>query len=129
MRMEAFLFINAIYLLTATILTAIIFLIFRFLLKEKTWYLTDLFMVLFPGILYSVLYITRLHRLIANSKTLSNLIVELIVIGLGCGATFFLRAMLGKKFPNYSKKFSLLGILLMVVLTVSVYIFTPSLPE
>jgi hypothetical protein len=64
-----------------------------------------------------------------NTKSLGNIIAESISIGIGCGLIFLLRAILGNKFPNDSRKFSLLGILLMVVLTVCVYIFTPSLPE
>lgn len=127
--METFIDINTIYLLTAVPFTVIIFLIFRVSFKVTKWHMTDLFTVLHPGILYALLYMNRFHRLIGITKSLGNIITESIFIGIGCGLIFLVRAILGKKFPNDSKKFSLLGILLMVVLTVCVYIFTPSLPE
>lgn len=129
MNMDAFLIINTIYLIPAIILSTTIFFIFKFRFKIKIWYLSDIFIVLSPGNLYFILDRIRLERFLGSSKSLGNIITELISIGIGCGLIFLLRAILGKKFPNNSRKFSLLGILLMVILTVCVYIFTPSLPE
>lgn len=126
--MEAFIGFNAIYLLTAVPLTVIIYLIFRLYYKVTEWYYTDLFLIIMPGNLYLILDKADLDKLLNISKSLGNM-VELMFIGIGCGLIFLLRAILGKKFPNYSRRFSLLGVLLMVVLTVFVYIFTPSLPE
>lgn len=129
MKMEAFLAINSIYLLTALPLAGLVFLFSRFFFKIKEWYLSDLIMVLTPGFIYFIMDRCRIERLFGHSKTLANLVAELVILGVSCGLIFLLRTLLGRRFPEYSKELSLIVIPIIFILTVGIYIFMPTLPE
>ncbi len=126
--MEVLLTLNALFLLSAIPVVGIIYMIFKFRYKVQNWNWTDLLVLVIPGNIYAILDLIRLDKYIGNYKTLANL-VEPLFIGISCGAIFLVRVALGKKYPYASRKLSLLAILLMVILTIGVYVFTPSLPE
>jgi hypothetical protein len=128
-KTETFLTINAIYIVPAILLSSIVFLIFRVYLKTKTWYLLDVLTVLLPGILYAILDISNFDRFLGHAKALGNIISEPIILGISCGIVFFLRSIGGRKFPQYTKKLSCLSVIVMLVLTVSIYVFMPDLQE
>ena len=126
--METFLICNVLYWPTVFLLIGTVFLIFRFILKAKTWFVTDVIAIPVPAVLWPTLYELRLHRLLGHSKTLSNLL-EPIWIGILCSVVFLLRSLLARKYPGYSRRISLYALLAMVLVTVAVYLFTPGLPE
>ena len=120
------------YLAPALPLTAVIFLIFRLVLKAKVWYLTDLVGIFIPGALWVALYEQELigfFRDLSHSKGMGNVIVEQGGLGIVYSLLFLLRSIAGRKYPGYSKGLSLLALLMMVLVTIAIYVFTPGLPE
>lgn len=128
-RLDAFFTMNGMYLIFVTPLAAVIFLVFRFLLKVKTWFIFDLLAILMPGFFYWILYVNRVHRyLMGTGKTLANLI-ELPIIGISCGLIFFIRSLLAQKLPQHSRRFSMAFFFSILLFTFFIYIFTPALTE
>ncbi len=112
------------YLKVAFPLTIIIFVIFRFILAVKNWHIADVLMLLFPGAIYLIIYTTRIDRLIRNPKTLGSLSGP-IWLGIVCGVLFLIRCILAKKIPAYSKKIAFIALMVMLIITIGIAIFTP----
>jgi hypothetical protein len=112
------------YLKVAFPLTIIIFVIFRFILAVKIWHIADVLMLLFPGLIYLIIYAIRIDRLILNPKRLGSLSGP-IWLGIVCGVIFLIRCILAKKMPAYSKKIASIALMVMLIITIGIAILTP----
>jgi hypothetical protein len=112
------------YLKVAVPLTIIIFVIFRFILTVKNWHIADVLMLLFPGAIYLVIYSSGIGRLTRNPKTLGSLSGP-VWLGLVCGVIFLIRCTLAKKMPAHSKKIASIALMVMLIITIGIAIFTP----
>ena len=113
------------YFVTSLPLCVITFSIYSFGLKYKNWKIYDLFTLLLPGLIYSI--IENIHYF-HQHKSLSN-IIEPAVIGLIFGICFFLRIFFSRIKPEKTQFFSISAMILMVVVTLCIYFLFPSLPE
>jgi len=128
MKLEAFIFINGIFLLFSVPLISIAFLILRYILKIKNWYISDFFFVFIGTVYWSVYYIDRKWRF-SEGKSLGNLVQELLWISIIYLLLFVTRSFLAKKYSKWSKIFSLVQIPLILIVTFLVFNFTPCFPE
>ncbi len=121
--MESFWRYIVTYLITALPLTAIIFAVFRFILKMREWYAADGIMLFVPAVVYVVMENMRPDRIIGLRLLDSNKVS--ILIGLLCAGIFLYRCMHARKRAANAKKFSYLSVIAMTIATISAFLFAP----
>jgi len=126
--MEAFLAINGLYLCLVLPISAIVYFVARCRYGVNKWYIPDVIMLLFPGILYWIFNSLRLHRYIGHSKTLANL-VELIWLAVFVCCLFVLRVLMVGRGEKIAKYCSYIFAVCACLATIAVYCLTPALVE
>ena len=125
MKIESFFATNIVYLLAFFPIAISIFIFFKLKLKTWIWEICDVGYLL-GGLVYWIFYeFTPLIK----GKTLSDFILELSCIGSSCSLLFLLRSILGLKFPNKSKSFSIFSMLIILVIVILFGALMPSSPE
>jgi len=123
--LESLVIINAVFLPAFLALSIIVFIFFKLKLKIWVWSYGDLAYLL-GGTFY---WLCDQFSPLTNGKTLSNLVVELVGIGVSCSLLFLARSILGWKIPNKSKTLSGFSVLAVIAVVFLFIVLTPSLPE
>lgn len=126
--MEPFVAYNGIYLITVLPLLLPIYIVFFRNSNKLNWYVTDIFSMIMPGMIYSTLYYYEVESLVGHSKTLSNLF-EPIMIGVMTAGLLLMRCLVSKRNKASSKILSTATLVLIIIVTISVYLMIPALPE
>lgn len=84
--------------------------------------------MIMPGMIYSTLYYYEVESLVGHSKTLSNLF-EPIMIGVMTAGLLLMRCLVSKRNKASSKILSTATLVLIIIVTISVYLMIPALPE
>ena len=127
--MYKFLSINGIYLLFNMPLITATFIVFSYILKTKKWFKSDIGFVVFPGILYWAMESFRIYKYLGYSKTLANLVFELECLAAISFVLFLVRSLLGKYYLSRAKNISYLSLVIILVVTILIFIFTPPMQE
>jgi hypothetical protein len=127
---ESFLVFNIFFLVPVILINGLIQLIFYYKFKLRNrWNLFDWIFLLFPGIIYSILYDLRIHQLITgDGKSLAN-IVEIYIMILLSVIFFLLKKIMTKNKPSDAKKYSIIIMTVMLLITIIIEIFFPGLQE
>jgi hypothetical protein len=126
--MEPFIAYNGIYLSTLLPLLLPIYIIYFKSSTKLKWYVTDIFSIIMPGTIYSTLYYYEVESMVGHSKTLANLI-EPIMIGVITAVLLLMRCVVANRNKTSSKKIAMVTLILIIIVTISVYLMTPALPE
>ena len=126
--MEPFVAYNGIYLITVLPLLLPIYIVFFHNSNKLNWYVTDIFSMIMPGMIYSTLYYYEVESLVGHSKTLSNLF-EPIMIGVMTAGLLLMRCLVSKRNKASSKILSTATLVLIIIVTISVYLMIPAFPE
>ena len=122
---ESLLIINAIFLPAFVVLSAVVLLFFKLQLKTLVW-VYGVSAYLLGGTLY---WFCDQFTPLANGKTLANLVVEIVGIGVSCSLLFWVRSVVGWKIPDKSKTLSRFSIIAVLGIVLLFIFLTPSLSE
>lgn len=123
MKLEAFATVNILYLAIAGTIAMVSYISSN---GVKKIYFADGIAILLPGILYSLIYIVRFINL---TKALGNIIIEPLLIGIFSAATFALRLLISRKYPEYARGLSYIAIIVNCFIAVVIYMMFPLLKE